>query len=61
MKTQEAMTTYPKPITVRLSDNLYRFVKGRAKKGQTKVSEVVRTIVRERMEEDAKKAAEAKQ
>jgi len=52
------MTTYPKPLTIRLSDSMHRYVKARAKKGQTKMSEVVRSIVLEAKErEEAEKAA----
>lgn len=54
------MTTFSKPMTVRLPDDLYKFVKGRAKRGHTKMSEAVRVIVRKAMADEAKKAAEEK-
>lgn len=60
MKTHNEMTTYPKPITIRLTDSLFKFVQKRAKNQQTKMSEAIRSLVRERMEEDAKRAAEEK-
>lgn len=56
----QAMTTFSKPMTVRLPDDLYKFVKGRAKRGHTKMSEAVRVIVRKAMADEAKKAAEEK-